>query len=200
MLASVYTQVGPSRPLGRLHGDALDRTWALREDTVFVHICPVTQDSGWPGVLPWRRGLQSSWRRLRALVHSRAPGTPDPSGPTRGGISPLETIQARLQLAEAGAHGVGATASSPDFQNQRAPPTPRGQQAERRTLTCCPQRHCGDNHLLGVHSQCVNRSPETSLWTLPRPHPSSHPIQALPGTLPALLPHLRGPARPLKHQ
>ena len=134
-----------------------------------MHICPVTQDSGWPRVLPWRRGLQSSWRRLRELVHSRAPGTPDPSGPTRGGISRLETIQAQLQLAEAGAHGVGATASSPDFQNQCALPTPRGQRAERRTLTSCPQRHCGDNQLLGVHSQCVNRSPETSLWTLPRP-------------------------------
>lgn len=98
-------------------GDSLDRTWALREDNVFVHICPVTQDSGWPGVLPWRRGLQSSWRGLRALVHSRASGTPDPSGPTRGGVSRLETIQARLQLAEAGAHGAGVTASSPDFQN-----------------------------------------------------------------------------------
>ena len=51
VLASVYTQVGPSRPLGRLHGDILDHAWALRGDAVFAHIWPMTQDSGWPGVL-----------------------------------------------------------------------------------------------------------------------------------------------------
>ena len=54
-------------------------------------------------------------------------------------------------------------------------------------MTCCPQIHSGDNHLLGVHTQWVNRSPETLCVPSRGPQdPSSHPVQALPGTLPSL--------------